>query len=129
MSDHNGTPIEGLAPLPELRPDLWPLLLRDLETRLQSAPTMDIRQHAVAQQIRARLLDMVRTRAAEAGPVYEVSSSETIDGAIDALLALWAVTRSAPAKFRPAMDGIVQGQLQVVMALGALSTKVPSGEG
>jgi hypothetical protein len=113
---------------PDPRPNLWPALVASLEAMLTPAATMDVRQHAAARQIRERVLDMVRTRATEAGPVREVSSTAAIDGVMDALLALWAVERAAPERYRPVIRQLVAAQLQVLVGLAGVSRPVQGGE-
>jgi hypothetical protein len=113
-----------VAPLPALappKPNLWPRLIAMAEANVQPAPTMDVRQLAAAKARCARLVEMLRGRATEAGPVTEVPEAAAIAGVIDALLGLFALWASAPPKARPVLQGLVDAQLRVVLTLSAIS--------
>jgi hypothetical protein len=121
-------PIDGarwaLPALQPPRPNLWPRLIAMAEANVQPAPTMDVRQLAAAKARCARLVEMLRGRAAEVGPVTDVSESAAIAGVIDALLGLFALWASAPPKAKPILQGLVDAQLRVVLTLSAISQPV-----
>jgi hypothetical protein len=109
---------------PPIPPDLWPMLIADVERGLQAAPTLDIRQQALARRMRARVLEMLRTRAAEVGPVQVVASTVAIDRVIDACLGLYAVARAAPPEARKVLEQVVTQQVQVLQVLALVSRPV-----
>jgi hypothetical protein len=115
---------------PPIPPDLWPMLIADVERGLQAAPSLDIRQQALARRMRARVLEMLRTRAAEAGPVQVVASTVAIDRVIDACLGLYAVARVAPPEARKVLEQVLTQQLQVLQVLALVSRPAAAkGEG
>jgi hypothetical protein len=119
-------PLPSLRPdgPPPIPPDLWPMLIADVERGLQAAPTLDIRQQALARRMRARVLEMLRTRAAEVGPVQVVASTVAIDRVIDACLGLYAVARAAPPEARKVLEQVVTQQVQVLQVLALVSRPV-----
>lgn len=114
-----------LPPIPELRPDLWTALVAQVEQAMFPAPTMDVRQVALANGIRARTLAVLREVSSVQGPAHLGEPADDLamlqTHLAMAMVRTRALLEHAPPNRREAVLQLLQHELQALIFLATLT--------